>query len=182
MGFEAAVGDYRNTVFPFHHHFRFLEGFVGISSYLLGRRLGVLPGQVHQHAVRLQGSADWNELWRIVTAYAEQMQFKTVCMDVNAPSLKEGYHARWGRVHSDQETPRYWRTEVPLSANGQTVGRLEVVGMRNGEPAGEPMAQVGKLIEDLEAAIAGLTALVAAPSLNRDPAKASIERQPVEST
>ena len=117
-----------------------------------------------QIEVRLQGSGDWNELWRRVIAAAEDSHFRSVCLDVNAPALKEGYHARWGRVHSE-ESPCYWKAEIPLTAAGQFVGRLEVVGLRNGQPIGESIAEVGRLVADLEATMGDLTGFASAPNL-----------------
>src|SRR5205823_714129 len=108
---------------------------------------------------------DWNELWKNVTAFAEQLRLKSVCLDVNAPAMHEGYHARWGRVQGYSENPGYWRTEVPLAANGQVVGRLEVTGQRNGQPVGETIAVVAKIVGDVEAVMAGLTAPPHAPRL-----------------
>jgi UDP-GlcNAc:undecaprenyl-phosphate/decaprenyl-phosphate GlcNAc-1-phosphate transferase len=128
-----------------------------IWEFLSGLRGSSSAKNSRQITVRLQGSADWDDLWQRVMAAAEQSQFKSVCLDVNVPALKEGYHARWGRVHSDQETPCYWKTEIPLSADGQIVGRLEVVGLRNGEPIGTTIADVGRLVADLESAMIGLT-------------------------
>ena len=98
-------------------------------------------------------------------AAAEDSHFKSVCLDVNAPALKEGYHARWGRMHSDDESPCYWKAEIPLAAAGQFVGRLEVVGLRNGQPIGESIAEVGRLVADLEATMGDLTGFASAPNL-----------------
>jgi hypothetical protein len=100
-----------------------------------------------------------------VIAAAEDSHFKSVCLDVNAPALKEGYHARWGRVHSDDESPCYWKADIPLEAAGQIVGRLEVVGLRNGQAIGESIAEVGRLVAELEATMGDLTGFASAPNL-----------------
>lgn len=162
-------------------HAEFLLVKERVLDFMSGLRRTPTTGRVHQHSVRLQGSADWDEMWRNVTAAAEQMQFKTVCLDVNAPQLKEGYHARWGRVQSDLETPCYWRTEVPLTANGQIIGRLEVVGQRNGEPLQDTMGRVSRLVEELELAMASLTAFAVTPSLNRKLAERPRDAEPAQS-
>ncbi len=128
-------------------------------------RYGNDQGRIHQLEVRLQGSADWNDLWKNVTAFAEQLRLKSVCLDVNAPAMHEGYHARWGRVQGHSDSPGCWRTEVPLAANGQVVGRLEVTGQRDGRPVAETIALVAKIVEDVEAVLAGLTAAPAVPRL-----------------
>src|SRR5437773_318504 len=49
-------------------------------------RHGHEHGRVHQSTVRLQGSADWNDLWRHVTDCAEQLCLRAVRLDVNAPA------------------------------------------------------------------------------------------------
>jgi UDP-GlcNAc:undecaprenyl-phosphate GlcNAc-1-phosphate transferase len=148
---------------------------------LAGFRRGHDHGSIHQSAVHMQGSADWNELWQRVVVSAVQLQFKAVRLDVNAPALKEGYHARWGRVQTDLDTPRYWRVEVPLSADGQAIGRLEVVGLRSGEPISDGMIKVGKLVEELETAMIGLTLPGGPPSLSGDRAEVPVEKEPVQS-
>jgi len=114
-------------------------------------------------------------------ASAVQLHFKAVRLDVNAPALKEGYHARWGRVQSDLDTPRYWRVEVPLSADGQAIGRLEVVGLRSGEPISDGMIKVGKLVDELETAMIGLTLPGGLPSHSGDRAEVPVEKEPVQS-
>jgi UDP-GlcNAc:undecaprenyl-phosphate GlcNAc-1-phosphate transferase len=132
-------------------------------------------GRVHQLVVRLQGSADWNELWKHVTTYAEQLELASVCLDVNAPALHEGYHARWGRVQSDVENPSFWRAEIPLAAGGQVVGRLEITGLRDDEPVWEKIALAGKIIEDVEAVLTSLTAPPAPASLSAPPDHLGLE-------
>lgn len=161
-------------------HAEFLLVKERVIDFLGGFRRGQRSGHVHQHSVRLQGSADWQEMWRNVTASAAEMKFQSVCLDVNAPQLKEGYHARWGRVKSDLETPCYWRTEVPLTANSQIIGRLEVVGVRNGEPLQHAIANVGQLVDELERAMGLLTA-PAAPAPPAPPAEKNVEKEPVQS-
>jgi len=125
-------------------------------------------GHVHQLEVRLQGSADWNDLWKNVTVCAEEMRLKAVCLDVNAPSIMEDYHARWGKVVESSENPAVWRLQFPLQAHGQVVGRLDIAGQRHGMPVGEKLASIAKLVADVELAVAGLTRSRQAPRL--DPA------------
>lgn len=144
-----------------------------LLSVFFALRHGHEHGRVHQSTVRLQGSTDWNDLWRQVTDFAEQVQLRAVCLDVNAPALHEGYHARWGRVPDDAETPSFWRTEIPVALRGQIVGRLEFTGAYVGAPVGETIALVAKLVEDVELSLAGLTA-PAAPSTLEEAPKADL--------
>ena len=65
------------------------------------------------------------------------------------PSLHEGYHARWDCGHDDGEAPHLWRAEIPLTAGGLLVGRLEIVGVPDGEPIWRKMAgALTKTVED----------------------------------
>jgi UDP-GlcNAc:undecaprenyl-phosphate GlcNAc-1-phosphate transferase len=143
-------------------------------------RYGHEDGRVHQLEVRLQGSADWNDLWRNVTACAEQLQLKTVCLDVNAPALQEGYHARWGRVQGEAGNPGHWRAEIPLAARGQVVGRLEVSGVRDAEPVWEKIALVAKMVEEVEVALTNLTGPPAPPTLEKIPAPDAVGLESVQ--
>ena len=72
--------------------------------------------QAHQLQVRLQGSADWPELWHSMLVSAQKMKLSSLCLDVNAPALHEGYHARWDRYVADEiECPRPWHAETRSS-------------------------------------------------------------------
>lgn len=113
----------------------------------------------HELEVRLQGSLDWQELWRSITAWASELELNAVCLDVNAPAIFEGYHARWGRFDQDGDGQSSWRAEIPLLVHGQPVGRLEITGSRDLEPARRKFARIAKLAEEVEHAIARLTAV-----------------------
>ena len=119
------------------------------------------PGGVRQIEVRLQGSADWKELWQAVTARAAALELRQVRLDVNAPSLHEGYHARWDRGHDDVEAPHLWRAEIPLTARGLPVGRLEIVGGPDGAPVWTKIAAMTKAVEDAVEALPALAARAA---------------------
>ncbi len=114
-------------------------------------------GAARQVEVRLQGSADWKEVWDAVTAAAETLNLRQVRLDVNAPSLHEGYHARWDRTHDDGEAPHLWRAEVPLTTRGLTVGRLEIVGGPDREPVWMKIAALTKAVEGAADALPAFT-------------------------
>jgi UDP-GlcNAc:undecaprenyl-phosphate GlcNAc-1-phosphate transferase len=122
-------------------------------------RHGHQEDRVHQIQVHLQGSANWNELWRELTRSATDMKLKTLTLDVNAPAIHEGFHARWERVHKEHsEVPGFWRVEIPLTVQGQTVGRLDVIGLRDEESAWTKLAVLAKIVDDIEQVIAALLA------------------------
>jgi UDP-GlcNAc:undecaprenyl-phosphate GlcNAc-1-phosphate transferase len=128
-----------------------------LLAVLFAIRHGSEQGRVHQSAVRLQGSTDWKDIWRHVTESAEDLQLRAVTLDVNAPALHEGYHARWGRVPADAETRTFWRAEIPLAVGGQIVGRIEFAGQHEGSPVIEKMVRVAAVAETVEFALTGLT-------------------------
>jgi hypothetical protein len=77
---------------------------------------------------------------------------------VNAPAINEGYHARWDRAHDQGEgDAAVWRAEVPLSAQGRTIGRLEVIGDGDDESVWEKMAVLAELVQDFETSATRLT-------------------------
>jgi UDP-GlcNAc:undecaprenyl-phosphate/decaprenyl-phosphate GlcNAc-1-phosphate transferase len=104
-------------------------------------------GLAKQSEVRLQGSANWEVLWNELTEWAGRLNLRTVCFDVNAPAMHEGYHARWQRPQEDGENPSLWRAELPLIVQGQTVGRLQIVGQRDLEPIWMKLASLTNVME-----------------------------------
>jgi UDP-GlcNAc:undecaprenyl-phosphate GlcNAc-1-phosphate transferase len=107
----------------------------------------------------IQGSAEWTHLWDSFVAQAGKLNLKTICLDVNAPSIHESYHARWdcpGKDETDSENPSLWFSEIPLVVDEQVVGRLEIVGQRDHEPVWKKVAVLTRLGEDVEAAISAI--------------------------
>ena len=119
-------------------------------------RPGGLPRQA---AVRLQGSADWGRLWSHLVECAGRLNLWSVSLNVNAPAIQEGYHAVWARsgvAEDAQDGEGLWRAEIPLSAGGQTVGRVIVVGQRDGECVSSKIAAVAVCIAEIEEEVSGL--------------------------
>jgi UDP-GlcNAc:undecaprenyl-phosphate GlcNAc-1-phosphate transferase len=146
-----------------------------LLAVLFAIRHGNDQGRVHQSAVVLQGTTDWKDVWRHVTDRADEMQLRAVTLDVNAPALHEGYHARWGRVPGDAETRTFWRAEIPLAVRGQIVGRLEFAGQHDGAPVGEKIAGVAAVVETVEIALAGLTTPPATFTLEGASSQATVD-------
>jgi UDP-GlcNAc:undecaprenyl-phosphate GlcNAc-1-phosphate transferase len=105
-----------------------------------------------QSAVRLQGSLDWAELWAELTEAAQPMNLRTVCLDVNAPALHEGYHARWDRGVNEAEGEVVWRADIPLTAGKQVIARLEVVGYQDDEPVWLKIQTLSQMVQTFETA------------------------------
>lgn len=109
-----------------------------------------IPHQSHESQVRLQGSADWNELWRLITDCAPRLRLLAVSLDVNVPRIHEGYHARWHSLESGREAKNEWRLEIPLASNGHTLGRLNVTGHCDQQPVSEKIAVLSTCLEQFE--------------------------------
>lgn len=104
--------------------------------------------QTQQMEVRLQGTGDWQRLWILLTDEAVRLNLQQMLLDVNAPSLHEGYHARWTRFHDAGEIPTLWRFEIPLASNGHSIGRLLIAGHPDSDPVWSKIATLTQLVED----------------------------------
>ena len=110
---------------------------------------------VRQESVRLQGSRNWDELWNTLTDFAERYELSQVRLDLNVAWLHEGYHAVWERNENrDQEDT--WMTRMPLSANGRSIGRLELTGQVSRGPMNLVLATMAEMLESLEPSIVAL--------------------------
>jgi UDP-GlcNAc:undecaprenyl-phosphate GlcNAc-1-phosphate transferase len=104
-----------------------------------------------QIEMRLHGHVDWRELWLRILDWDEALNLCCLRLDVNAPSLGEGYHARWERGgESSEEEEGLWRAQVPLTLKGRSIGKLEVSGRRNGESLGDKIVILAKMVQDFE--------------------------------
>jgi UDP-GlcNAc:undecaprenyl-phosphate GlcNAc-1-phosphate transferase len=129
--------------------------FTGLFGYaetmLIRQRLVSLlqpTGNDRRMEVRLQGSHDWRQLWSLLREEAERLNLQQLLLDVNAPAIHEGYHARWDRFRGNDETPNLWRFEIPLATDGQSVGRLEIAGQPDGTPAWSKIEMLTRLVEN----------------------------------
>jgi len=101
--------------------------------------------------MRLHGNVDWRELWLRILDWDDALNLCGLRLDVNAPALGEGYHARWDRgPEANDEEEGLWRAQIPLTLKGRSIGKLEISGRRNGESLGEKIAVLAKLIQDFE--------------------------------
>jgi UDP-GlcNAc:undecaprenyl-phosphate GlcNAc-1-phosphate transferase len=104
-----------------------------------------------QIEMRLHGNVDWRELWLRILDWDEALNLCCLRLDVNAPALGEGYHARWDRgSESNEEEEGLWRAQIPLTLKGQSIGKLEISGRRNGESLCEKIAVLAKMVQDFE--------------------------------
>jgi UDP-GlcNAc:undecaprenyl-phosphate GlcNAc-1-phosphate transferase len=122
-----------------------------LSSLLQVRR----PAGPRHSAVRIQGSGAWIDLWAKLTHSAEAMVLRTMWLDINAPALSEMFNARWVNPYQEDAdaVDTSWNAAIPLVWRDQTVGRLEVSGMRDGQPVWQKIALLTKLVDELELAL-----------------------------
>jgi UDP-GlcNAc:undecaprenyl-phosphate/decaprenyl-phosphate GlcNAc-1-phosphate transferase len=118
---------------------------LGVSYFRRGPENGS-----RQIAVRLQGTAEWKGLWARLTHHAETRRLLHLRLDVNAPALHEGYHARWDRCPQEPEPWNRWRVEIPLTANGVVLGRLDVAGQQGDEPVWRQLAAVTRIMDEFD--------------------------------
>src|SRR5262249_32015040 len=111
-----------------------------------------------QIAVRLQGTAEWKGLWSLLTQHAETRRLLYLRLDVKAPAHHEGYHARWDRCPQETEPLNLWRVEIPLTAHGVVLGRLDVAGQQNDEPVWQQLAAVMRIVDGFDPTLIPLPA------------------------
>lgn len=121
-----------------------------LKSQTHGRRQGL----IHQMSVRFQGSVNWAKLWQNLTAQAATLELRTVCLDVNAPAIQEGYHARWDRFQGNADAAAPWHAEFPLLVHNQHVGHLQITGERGEEAVGPKLTAIARWVEEIEEAVA----------------------------
>jgi UDP-GlcNAc:undecaprenyl-phosphate GlcNAc-1-phosphate transferase len=109
------------------------------------------PDEPRQIEMRLHGNVDWRELWLRILDWDEALNLCCLRLDVNAPSLGEGYHARWERGHEiNEEDEALWRAQIPLTLKGRSIGKLEISGRRKDEALGDKIAVLAKMVQDFE--------------------------------
>lgn len=124
---------------------------------------GPADGQPWQLAVRLQGSADWDQLWADLIHQAEELELASLCLDVNAPALHENYHARWDRRGVVPAESQLWRVELPLIAHGHHLGRVVVSGSREKSSLADMLQRLARIIAEAESRAASLASALAMP-------------------
>ena len=135
-------------------------------SLLVNRVRGVgLPfarprgsGRARQTIIRTQGSRQWETLWETLTESAERLRLYKIFLDVDVPATHDGFHATWTQGH-EEDMARCWQMEFPLTLAEHSLGRLVVVGRRNGSSMRPEFEQVWELIDPLEKELGDLLEL-----------------------
>lgn len=98
---------------------------------------------VHEKAVRLQGTRQWETVWQSLIKFSYNEGLSKVHMDLNVPWMEEGFHGTWQRAKMPERDER-WNTSLPIYAGGRLAGRLDVMGPSENA---ESILTVSKLIE-----------------------------------
>jgi UDP-GlcNAc:undecaprenyl-phosphate GlcNAc-1-phosphate transferase len=133
-----------------------------LAASIIGGRRASRPN-VKQSIVRLQGTREWNLLWATLTEAAADLSLKQVELDVNAPSLREGYHAKWESASRAAEE-KLWRFEMPLVAVGHRVGHIRIAAERASKTASTDLACLQSMLDDFEDRLAQMLKDAATPA------------------
>ncbi len=88
------------------------------------RAMGKEPIQAH-----LQGHREWDQLWGLLTDFADRDNAETIELNVSLPALNEEYHAKWSRsANANSDELPIFRADLPLVYAGAVAGRLRVAG------------------------------------------------------
>ena len=105
--------------------------------------------RVSESAIHMQGSAQWNKLWDVLTESADRLSIHHMQLDLNLPLLHEGFTATWERQSQDHATES-WRIETPLIIASQLVGRLRVSGHAGAPSHRQDISQLLEVLESCE--------------------------------
>jgi UDP-GlcNAc:undecaprenyl-phosphate GlcNAc-1-phosphate transferase len=140
-----------------------------------------MPGQVREMSIQLQGSANWQDLWNRLTAWAFEHQLISMRLDVNAPALHEGYHGHWELRDRDIQDKEVWLFSLPLSIKTSVVGKMEIEGSIH-RPLDTVISQISAMIREVEkvlAEIADRMPPAIPPARNKQPARSDYRLEKV---
>lgn len=81
-----------------------------------------------QASVHVQGSRDWQDVWKMLCVFADTKCLNEITLDLNAPWLYESFHATLRRSDADRSDNQQWYSQIPLVSEGRVFGRVEVYG------------------------------------------------------
>jgi UDP-GlcNAc:undecaprenyl-phosphate GlcNAc-1-phosphate transferase len=96
--------------------------------------------------MRLQGTKEWEHLWRTLTEFAERFDLSQIRLNLNLHNIHEEFHAQWER-RGAPDIQELWRCDIPLHLCEIPVGKVSLAGVCRAESACEWM---GELIAGLK--------------------------------
>jgi UDP-GlcNAc:undecaprenyl-phosphate GlcNAc-1-phosphate transferase len=134
-----------------------------LNRQLLGIGRSIVSGageKSSQATHRLQGSLQWEEkIWNALVESAERFNLTRIRLNLYLPHLHEDFYATWRRRAAAAAANKAWRMDLPLVANGMTVGSLHVAGDQDSRTASAQWASFLDFIEPLEAQIVELLSI-----------------------
>jgi UDP-GlcNAc:undecaprenyl-phosphate GlcNAc-1-phosphate transferase len=106
---------------------RFVEVLKGFMMFP-ARRSGL---GIHESAIQLQGSRDWQEVWSRLSEFAQDHELNQIMLDVNAPWLHEGFHGVWSRKKANTSGNQQWQAELPMVVDGRILGKIKAYAPRD---------------------------------------------------
>jgi UDP-GlcNAc:undecaprenyl-phosphate GlcNAc-1-phosphate transferase len=104
---------------------------------------------VRQQSMQLQGSRRWDEIWAVLTEFAERHGLCRLRLDLNLSWLHEGYHGDW-RTLRQPDRVETWSICLPIISASRIVGKLEVAGRVSGSSSFQSMESLAALLQDLQ--------------------------------
>ncbi|MBA4190126.1 MAG: hypothetical protein C0467_19250 [Planctomycetaceae bacterium] len=132
--------------------------------------------------IRLQGTRDWERVWDELTALADRMNIQSLCLDVNAPAMRENYHARWSSPTAEAQPSRLLQLEIPLfGKSGTPLGQLAIALARDARPLSDAFAAIARVIDTLECRAMAMVGSGGQPAAREEPESTIITSEPVVS-
>lgn len=99
------------------------------------------PHRSGEELMRLQGTKEWEHLWRTLTQFAERFDLSQIRLNLNLHNIQEEFHAHWER-RGAPDVQELWRCEIPLHLRELPVGKVSLTGVCRAESACEWMADL----------------------------------------
>jgi UDP-GlcNAc:undecaprenyl-phosphate GlcNAc-1-phosphate transferase len=107
--------------------------------------------EVLQSSVHVQGSRDWQDVWKVMCDFADEHRLSQLAMDINAPWLHESFHATLKRADVRRGENREWFSVIPLISEGRVFGRVEIYGVHDPKISHhEVIENILKVTSDIE--------------------------------
>lgn len=121
---------------------------MGIGRSIVGRA-DQGPSQATH---RLQGSLAWEEkIWNALVESADRFNLTKIRLNLYLPHLHEDFYATWSRRAAGGH--KTWRIDLPLVADGMTIGYLHVIGNQDPRATSAQLSSFLDFIEPLESQI-----------------------------
>ncbi len=113
-----------------------------------------------QSSVHVQGSHNWEELWNEVCLFADDHHLNEITIDLNVPWMHESFHATRRLSGTKKDASREWYARVPLIADKRLVGRIDVLGPKDGPDHHDVLHNLVQFLPEVETLLLELEASV----------------------